>query len=69
VQPRAFVPRLRAVSRSVVAYAEVPGAQHAFDTWSSPRSVATAEAVGRFLGVVYGRHVAGRPCSRPAAQA
>jgi acetyl esterase/lipase len=60
VQPRAFVPRLRAVSRQVVAYAELPGAQHAFDTWSSPRSVATAEAVGRFLGVVYGEHLARR---------
>jgi acetyl esterase/lipase len=58
VQPRAFVPRLRAVSRQVVAYAEVPDAQHAFDTWSSPRSAAAAEAVGRFLGVCYGEHLA-----------
>ncbi|WP_409330884.1 alpha/beta hydrolase fold domain-containing protein [Trujillonella humicola] len=61
VQPRSFVPRLRAVSRNVVAYAELPDAQHAFDTWSSPRAVATAEAIGRFLGVVYGEHRAAAP--------
>jgi acetyl esterase/lipase len=60
VQPRAFVPRLRAVSRQVVAYAEVPEAQHAFDTWSSPRSIAAAEAVSRFLGVCWGEHLARR---------
>jgi acetyl esterase/lipase len=56
VQPRAFVPRLRAVSKQVVAYAEVPDAQHAFDTFSSPRSITAAEAVGRFLGYCYGVH-------------
>jgi acetyl esterase/lipase len=57
-QPRAFVPRLRSVSMQPVAYTELPDAQHSFDTFSSPRAFAVAEAVGRFLGVVYGQHKA-----------
>jgi acetyl esterase/lipase len=57
-QPRAFVPRLRATSTSPVAYTELPDAQHNFDLFSSPRAAATAEAIGCFLGVVYGAHVA-----------
>jgi acetyl esterase/lipase len=55
-QPRAFVPQLRAVSEQPVAYTELPDAQHGFDTFSSPRAAAVAEAVGRFLGVAYGDH-------------
>jgi hypothetical protein len=39
-----------------VAYAEFPGAQHAFDIFSSIRANASAEAVERFLGVVYGEY-------------
>jgi acetyl esterase/lipase len=58
-QPRAFVPRLRAVSEQPVVYTELPDAQHGYDTFSSPRAAAAAEAVGRFLGVVYGQHRAG----------
>jgi hypothetical protein len=37
-----------------VVYAELPGATHAFDVFGAPRAVAAAEAVERFLGVVYG---------------
>jgi acetyl esterase/lipase len=55
-QARSFVGRLRAESTSPVAYAEFPGAQHAFDIFSSPRANASAQAVERFLGVVYGEH-------------
>jgi acetyl esterase/lipase len=55
-QARSFVRRLREVSAAPVAYAEFPGAQHAFDIFSSPRANAAAEAVERFLGVVYGEH-------------
>jgi acetyl esterase/lipase len=65
-QPRAFVPRLRQVSEQPVAYAELPDAQHGYDTFSSPRAAAAAEAVGRFLGVVYGEHRA-RSAASPAA--
>ncbi|GAA3391687.1 alpha/beta hydrolase fold domain-containing protein [Cryptosporangium minutisporangium] len=53
---RRFARDLRATSTSPVAYAEFPGAQHAFELFSSVRAHACAEAVERFLGVVYGRH-------------
>jgi acetyl esterase/lipase len=48
-----FVDELRAVSKSPVAYAELPNAQHAFDIFSSPRAHQSAEAVARFLSWVY----------------
>ncbi len=54
---RLFAQRLRAVSQQPVVYAELPRAQHAFDVFGSPRATAAAEAVGRFLGVVYGDYV------------
>lgn len=63
-QPRAFVPRLRAVSRQPVAYTELPDTQHGFDIFSSPRATAAAEAVGDFLGVVYGEHLTRRSAER-----
>ncbi|TQS41956.1 alpha/beta hydrolase [Cryptosporangium phraense] len=53
---REFAAELRGVSASPVAYAEFPGAQHAFEIFSSPRAHACAEAVERFLGLVYGAH-------------
>jgi len=46
---RAFVERLRAVSNSPVAYAELPLAQHAFDVLASLRCQATSSAVADFL--------------------
>ena len=46
---RTFVERLRAVSESPVAYAELPLAQHAFDVVASLRCLATTSAVGDFL--------------------
>jgi acetyl esterase/lipase len=46
---RTFVQRLRAVSGSPVAYAELPLAQHAFDVVASLRCLATTSAVGDFL--------------------
>ncbi|WP_218618127.1 alpha/beta hydrolase family protein [Cryptosporangium aurantiacum] len=63
---RRFAEDLRATSTSTVAYAEFPGAQHAFELFSSVRAHACAEAVERFLGVVYGRHRAALETSRPA---
>jgi acetyl esterase/lipase len=56
-EARLFAARLRAVSKSPVVYAELPHAQHAFDIFGSPRAAAAAEAVARFLGVVYGDYV------------
>ena len=48
-EARAFVERLRAVSTSPVVYAEVHGAQHAFDLFPSVRSAHIVGAVERFL--------------------
>jgi acetyl esterase/lipase len=48
-----FVDELRAVSKSPVAYAELPNAQHGFDIFGSPRAHQSAEAVARFLSWVY----------------
>jgi len=52
-QARLLAARLREAGGPVV-YAELPGAQHAFDITGTPRAAAAASAVGRFLGVVYG---------------
>jgi len=46
---RRFVDALRAVSRQPVCYAELPGAQHAFETFHSVRTRHTIEAVATFL--------------------
>jgi acetyl esterase/lipase len=50
---RRFVGELRAASTSPVAYAEIPGAQHAFEIFGTRRAHAAAEAIERFLGIVY----------------
>ena len=52
-EAREFVAAIREVSQSPVLYAELPGAQHAFDIFSSPRAHHSAEAVGEFLSWVY----------------
>ena len=49
---RAFVERLRAVSRSDVLYVELPGAEHAFDLIPSVRTVRVVEGIERFLRTV-----------------
>ena len=53
VEAREFVAEMQKVSQSPVLYAELPGAQHAFDIFSSPRAHQSAEAVGEFLSWVY----------------
>lgn len=55
-QGRLFSTRLSAVSTAPVVYAELPRAQHSFDVLASTRSAHNADAVGRFLGLAYGRH-------------
>lgn len=52
-EARQFVKLLRASSKSPVAYAEIPGAQHAFDIFHSPRNSAVAESVSRFLATLH----------------
>jgi acetyl esterase/lipase len=46
---RAFVERMREVSKQPVLYAEIAGAQHSFDLFVSPRSLPVIEGVGDFL--------------------
>ncbi|MDV6014195.1 alpha/beta hydrolase [Haloechinothrix sp. LS1_15] len=48
-EAREFVRRLRATSRQPVGYAEIPGAQHAFDIFHSVRSAHVVRGVQRFL--------------------
>jgi acetyl esterase/lipase len=54
-EARDFVGEFRKVSQAPVLYAELPGAQHAFDIFSSPRAHQSAEAVGQFLSWVYAK--------------
>ena len=48
-EARSFVDRLRTTSTSKVVYAELPGAQHAFDVFPSIRSAHVVWAVDVFL--------------------
>ena len=52
-QARLLVRELREVSRQPVAYAELPGTQHAFDIFPSIRSAAVTRGVERFLRWTY----------------
>ena len=52
---RAFVAKLRAASTQPVAYAEIKGAQHAFDIFTSVRSAHAVRGVERFLDWTYAR--------------
>ena len=58
-QARAFVEALRRVSRQPVAYAELPGTQHAFDVFPSIRSAHVVRGVDRFLRFTHERWVHG----------
>jgi acetyl esterase/lipase len=59
-EARHFVQLLKQASREPVAYAEMPGAQHAFEVFTSVRSAHVLIGVGRFLAWVYSRHLAQR---------
>ncbi|MDT5367749.1 MAG: hypothetical protein QOC62_2180 [Mycobacterium sp.] len=62
-EARAFVDALRAVSRSPVAYAELPAAQHGFDFFNSPHARNCARAVHGFLDTVYAAAVQNPGCA------
>jgi acetyl esterase/lipase len=55
-QARSFARMLRAESKQPVVYAELPRAQHAFDLFSSVRTLHTLRAIDRFLAVVRTAH-------------
>ncbi|QBJ98879.1 alpha/beta hydrolase [Rhodococcus sp. ABRD24] len=54
-EAREFVDRLREVSANPVAYAELRGAQHAFDIFPSIRSFRVAQGVADFLDWAHAR--------------
>ncbi|MDP9092305.1 MAG: alpha/beta hydrolase [Actinomycetota bacterium] len=56
-EARAFVDKLRASSTNLVAYAELSGAQHAFDIFPSIRSAHVVRGVQQFLDWTYSRAV------------
>jgi acetyl esterase/lipase len=62
---RAFVDQLREVSESPVLYAEMRGAQHAFEVFPSFRTAKVIEGVERFLSTLWAR----RDASTPAVEA
>jgi acetyl esterase/lipase len=52
-EARHFAAVLGKISREPVAYAEIPGAQHAFEIFHSLRTTHVVRAVDRFLAFVY----------------
>jgi acetyl esterase/lipase len=65
-EARAFVSALREVSAEPVVYAELTGAQHAFDVFPSHRCARAVEAAAGFLTRVHGAYLAGRQAESPA---
>ncbi len=55
-QARHFVDALRAVSRRLVLYAEIPGASHAFEIFHSVRTENVVNGVDRFLAWMHSAH-------------
>lgn len=64
---RHFVSALRKVSRRPVVYAELPGAQHAFDVFHSRRSAFAVDAVTRFVERLRADDLVQRSAAAPAA--
>ena len=57
-EAREFLPRCCArTTHAPVVYAEIPGAQHAFEIFPSLRTMFVIHGVERFLAYVYSRHV------------
>jgi len=55
-EARLFVELLRQESRAPVLYAELPGAQHAFEVFPSERTGHALAAVERFLAYQWATH-------------
>jgi len=66
-EARAFVDALRAVSTNPVVYAELAGAQHAFDIFPSIRSAHVVRGVERFLDWTYRHWSLARQPEQPLA--
>jgi acetyl esterase/lipase len=72
---RLFAEKLREISRAPVMYAELRGAQHAFDIFASPRTARMLDGTLRFLTAMHERARNAtdtaelEPTSRPSRQA
>lgn len=64
-EARNFAARLREVSRSPVAYAELPITQHAFEVFPSIRTAHVVAAAERFVDYVYTAYLAGQRQAGP----
>jgi len=59
-EARRFAEDLRRTSPSPVVYAEIPGAQHAFEIFPSLRGELVLAGVERFLALLYCRYLGAR---------
>ena len=61
----ALLEKLRATANEPVVYAELPGAQHAFDVFPSVRTAHIIRAIERYVDYMYSRYCAEKG-KRPA---
>jgi acetyl esterase/lipase len=59
-EARQFVEKLRRISKEPVVYAELPGAQHAFDVFPSIRTAHIIRAIERYVDYMYSAYRAHR---------
>jgi acetyl esterase/lipase len=60
-QAQRFVAKLRAISTEPVAFANIPGASHAFEVFHGVRTGNAVNGVDRFLAWLYSAHQAEKP--------
>lgn len=68
-EARRFVQAFREGARAPVVYAEIPGAQHAFELFPSLRTLLVIDGVERFLAHRYSQYLKERPATRRVASA
>ena len=59
-EARHFVEKLRATANEPVVYAELPGAQHAFDVFPSVRTAHIIRAIERYVDYAFSRYRSGQ---------
>jgi hypothetical protein len=69
-EARVFSENLRAVSSNSVSYAEISGAQHAFDMFPSLRSEHVKQGIEKFLCLLYSDYlISSRVSSKVSSRA
>jgi acetyl esterase/lipase len=63
-EARHFVEKLRSTANEPVVYAELPGAQHAFDIFPSVRTAHIIRAIERYVDYMYTRYRHGKRAER-----